>query len=313
MGSETEGDTSGTDTRHRVVVGVDGSRDAMAAVDWAATQAQLTGAVLEIVTTFGQGYGFLNPSEVERGMQNDIDQATARVERVAPSIDIITKTFAGSPGGFLIEESAPADLLVVGSRGRGGFRSLLLGSVSRRCVHRARCPVVVVGHHGSDDADDRGGQSEDRRAVNPGTDSDALETDTDTKEKVMTTTRTESAHRIVVGIDGSPSSLAALEWAADQAVLTGAALEVLMTWEWPIGIGFSPVPSGFDPAHDCETTLHKALAPVREAHPGVSVQGTVIEGHPAPLLVKASHGADLLVVGSRGHGEFTGMLLGSVS
>ena len=255
MGSETEGDTSGTDTRHRVVVGVDGSRDAMAAVDWAATQAQLTGAVLEIVTAFGQGYGFLNPSEVERGMQNDIDQATARVERVAPSIDIITKAFAGSPGGFLIEESAPADLLVVGSRGRGGFRSLLLGSVSRRCVHRARCPVVVVGHHGSDDVDAQPEQSEDERPVDPTTTSDTKETDA--KEIVMTTTRTDSAHRIVVGIDGSPSSMAALDWAADQAALTGASLEVLMTWEWPIGIGFSLVPDGFDPAHDCETVLDR--------------------------------------------------------
>ena len=59
--------------------------------------------------------------------------------------------------------------------------------------------------------------------------------------------------------------------------------------------------------------LNDVLKPVRAAHPGISIDPSVIEGHPAPLLVKASSGADLLVVGSRGHGEFAGMLLGSVS
>jgi nucleotide-binding universal stress UspA family protein len=120
-------------------------------------------------------------------------------------------------------------------------------------------------------------------------------------------------HRIVVGIDGSASSVAALEWAANQAELTGAALEVMMTWEWPYGYGWSPVPNDYDPAHDAEKYLADVLTPVRAAHADVSIQATVIEGHPAPLLVKASDGADLLVVGSRGHGEFAGMLLGSVS
>jgi nucleotide-binding universal stress UspA family protein len=121
-------------------------------------------------------------------------------------------------------------------------------------------------------------------------------------------------HRIVVGVDGSPSSMAALEWAANHAGLTGAILEVLMTWEWPASYGWSlPIPSGYDPQHDSAKALDKILKPVREGHPGVTIQSKVLEGHPAPLLVKASDGADLLVVGSRGHGEFAGMLLGSVS
>lgn len=121
-------------------------------------------------------------------------------------------------------------------------------------------------------------------------------------------------HRIVVGIDGSPSSMAALEWAANYAGLTGATLEVLMTWEWPASYGWSiPIPAGYDLEGDCERALGELLKPVREGHLGTTIQSEVIEGHPAPLLVKASQGADLLVVGSRGHGEFAGMLLGSVS
>jgi len=130
----------------------------------------------------------------------------------------------------------------------------------------------------------------------------------------VTSTQAGATHRIVVGIDGSPTSTAVAEWAAHQAELTGATLEALMTWEWPTSYGWSlPIPSGFDPGQDSETLLDEVLEPVRAAHPSVSIQATVIEGHPAPLLVKASQGADLLVVGSRGHGGFAGMLLGSVS
>jgi len=129
----------------------------------------------------------------------------------------------------------------------------------------------------------------------------------------VTITNEQSAHRIVVGVDGSPSSIAAVEWAANQAELTAASLEVLMSWEWPNGYGWSPVPTDYDPAHASEIALGELLEPIRTAHPGLPIQATVIEGHPAPLLIKASHGADLLVVGSRGHGEFVGMLLGSVS
>ena len=123
----------------------------------------------------------------------------------------------------------------------------------------------------------------------------------------------DSSHRIVVGTDGSPTSIAALDWAVNQAELTGATLEVIMTWEWPSSYGWSAVPDNYKPAEDFEDLLAKVMAPIRQAHPDLSIQATVVEGHPAPLLVRASRGADLLVVGSRGHGEFAGMLLGSVS
>ncbi len=123
------------------------------------------------------------------------------------------------------------------------------------------------------------------------------------------------SHRVVVGIDGSPSSVAALEWAAHQAELTGATLEVIATWDWPaaFGVAFSYVPSNYNPSDDARQILDDALEGVRSAHPALSIRSIVLEGHPAPILVEASRGADLLVVGSRGHGEFAGMLIGSVS
>ena len=120
--------------------------------------------------------------------------------------------------------------------------------------------------------------------------------------------------RIVVGVDGSESSVRALTWAAQQAQLTGAVLEVVTTWEWPTSYGWGLViPEGWSPTEDAQKVLDEAIEPVAGSHPGVTIRPTIIEGHPAPVLVKESEGAELLVVGSRGHGEFAGMLLGSVS
>ena len=120
--------------------------------------------------------------------------------------------------------------------------------------------------------------------------------------------------RIVVGIDGSPSSLEALSWAARQATMTGTVLEVVRTWEWPASYGWTvPLPDDFDPEADVAAALESALTEVRAEQPGLRIDARVVSGHPAPILVEASKGAELLVVGSRGHGQFVGMLLGSVS
>lgn len=125
---------------------------------------------------------------------------------------------------------------------------------------------------------------------------------------------TTATARIVAGVDGSESSLSALAWAARQADLTTSVLEVVTTWEWPTSLGWAvPVPDEFDPEAEVRTVLETAVDSVRQAHPGVAVDARVVNGHPAPTLVEASKGADLLVVGSRGHGQFVGMVLGSVS
>jgi nucleotide-binding universal stress UspA family protein len=128
------------------------------------------------------------------------------------------------------------------------------------------------------------------------------------------TSNDEPGRRIVVGTDGSPSSLDALAWAARQAAQTGSTLEVITTWQWPASYGWAvPVPDDYDPEEEVRDTLESILARVRAQHPGVTIDARVVNGHPAPVLVEASKGADLLVVGSRGHGEFVGMVIGSVS
>ena len=121
-------------------------------------------------------------------------------------------------------------------------------------------------------------------------------------------------HFILVGVDGSEPSLKALKWAAEQARLTGATLRVLTTWEVATGTGWVPTfPIDYDPEAIATTALDQAIAEVLGAEPGIEVQQIVKEGHAAPLLLAEAKGADLLVVGSHGHGAFAGMLVGSVS
>jgi nucleotide-binding universal stress UspA family protein len=117
--------------------------------------------------------------------------------------------------------------------------------------------------------------------------------------------------RIVVGVDGSAISGEALAWAVQQAALTHATLELVTAWHFPVSYGFPVVP-----AMDSETGARAEQDNAVE-HAGIALpQGTlrtVTQGHPVPVLREASQGAQLLVVGSRGHGGFSGLVLGSVS
>ena len=125
------------------------------------------------------------------------------------------------------------------------------------------------------------------------------------------------AQRIVVGIDGSPPSVAALRWAIRQAELTGATVDAVGAWQFPVSAGaygWAPE-SGFDNI-DFEGLTAKALkAAVDQVGPpsSVSIRQLVVEGNPAQALLDAAAEADLLVVGNRGHGAFADALLGSVS
>ncbi len=123
----------------------------------------------------------------------------------------------------------------------------------------------------------------------------------------------KESHRIVAGVDGSAASLRAIEWAARQAELTNATLEVVAAWEWPNSFGWSAIPNGYNPEEDAQKMLESLVASLHAAHPHLAITWKVVEGHPAPVLVSASEEADLLVVGNRGHGEFVGMLIGSTS
>jgi nucleotide-binding universal stress UspA family protein len=120
---------------------------------------------------------------------------------------------------------------------------------------------------------------------------------------------------IVVGVDGSKSSAGALAWAAAEARMRNATLKVVYAWHIPaLAYGaYMPVPSPDDLQKSFEQQLNEQLASVLGAEPGVPVSHVVAEGPAAEAIVKASAGAELVVVGSRGLGGFAGLLLGSVS
>jgi nucleotide-binding universal stress UspA family protein len=123
--------------------------------------------------------------------------------------------------------------------------------------------------------------------------------------------------RIVVGVDGSEPSKHALRWAVRQAELTGASVDAINAWDVPLYAGVAPIfetgTEGEVLAKAGERVLTETLAEVAGERPSVAVHPRVVEGHPAVALLRAAEGADLLVVGCRGHGAFVSALLGSVS
>jgi nucleotide-binding universal stress UspA family protein len=119
--------------------------------------------------------------------------------------------------------------------------------------------------------------------------------------------------RIVVGVDGSPAAGRALEWAAAEAERTGASLHLVSAWMFPMALGYAFTTTVHDVCQSAQDAIDRAIARVADVAPGVPVSGETIEQAPAPALVAAAKGADLLVVGSRGLGGFQELLLGSVS
>lgn len=124
--------------------------------------------------------------------------------------------------------------------------------------------------------------------------------------------------RIVAGVDGSPSSLAALRWAVQQARLTGATVDAVIAWHYPVlAVPVGPAPAAILDTADFEKAadevLTDAISAAVESSSDVRVNAQVKEGNAAQVLLDAAAGADLLVVGSRGHGGFAEALLGSVS
>jgi nucleotide-binding universal stress UspA family protein len=134
--------------QHRIVVGVDGSVPSKAALAWALGQARLTGAAVEAVIAWEfpsiTGYPVLvSDVDWEDLAARALGDAVAEVAADA-HVEIATKVRRGNAAEMLLEEAAGADLLVVGSRGHGGFVEALLGSTGQHCVHHATCPVVVI-------------------------------------------------------------------------------------------------------------------------------------------------------------------------
>ena len=120
-------------------------------------------------------------------------------------------------------------------------------------------------------------------------------------------------NKIVVGVDGSPSSVHALAWAARQAELTGAELHAVTAWRIPTTYGWIPSVADFDWRGHARATLDSAIKEALDDARAEHVRRDVEQGHATHALLRMAEDADLLVVGSRGHGEFAGMLLGSVA
>lgn len=119
---------------------------------------------------------------------------------------------------------------------------------------------------------------------------------------------------IVVGIDGSDPSIAAAHWAAEQARITGFHLVVVGAWQgFPAWGTVVPVPADYDPVADVRSMLDQIVEGLAAEFPAVIIDTRAVTGPPAEVLIEASRSADLLVVGSRGHSQVSGMLLGSVS
>lgn len=135
----------------RVIVGVDGSPQSAHALSWACCRAETCGDTVRAVCAWSLGASgedwIAQPgvsAEGERRAERMLRETVERVRSDHPAVNVETAVIEGPPARVLMDMSADADLLVVGSRGRGGFSELLLGSVTQQCVHHARCPVTVV-------------------------------------------------------------------------------------------------------------------------------------------------------------------------
>ena len=139
-----------------IVVGVDGSPSARTALCFALDEARLRGAPVRVVGAWhvpvaAYDRAFVPPDpvavrELEPQMRLVLERALEETGETAADVDVETVVREGTPAGVLLDEAQGADLLVVGSRGLGGFRGLLLGSVSQQCADHAPCPVVIVPH-----------------------------------------------------------------------------------------------------------------------------------------------------------------------
>jgi nucleotide-binding universal stress UspA family protein len=138
-----------SDDPARIVVGIDGSESSARALDWAVTEATYRRAPLHLVTAWmfpmAEGYAFTaTVPQVHEAAGEVCERAADEVRRRAPQLHVSTQTVQQTPGAALVAASDGADLLVVGSRGLGGFEGLVMGSVSQYCARHASCSVVVV-------------------------------------------------------------------------------------------------------------------------------------------------------------------------
>jgi nucleotide-binding universal stress UspA family protein len=267
----------------RVIAGVD-SADRTPIIEAAVQEARRSGAGLTIVHAFEMPVVF-GMQAWDGGFQDAVDASSAAlqaltedVRRDNPGVDVRCELLVGPAAYELIKASRTARLIVVGCRGVGGFEELMLGSVSSQVAAHAHCPVIVL-----------------RPA-------DA---------------RTHATGPVVVGVDGSPSSDAAVRFAFAEAAGRDATLIAIHTWSPASLISggglIVPVDSAEEEA-DAQAVLDRALSAVDTHFPQVAVDRRLVEQtFVEQVFIDASAHASLVVVGSRGRGGVAGVMLGSVS
>jgi nucleotide-binding universal stress UspA family protein len=274
-----------------IVVGVDDSTASERALDRALLEAEVSGRPLRVVHAWttpvwiggvpGFGYNALASSEdSERYAKELVEEILKKglARRVSDAaVDVRTEVVEGDPGRVLVEASQEAAVVVVGGRGHGYVKSALLGSATAFVLHHASSPVMVVPDPGSPAA---------------------------------------AFQRVVVGVDGSPASRAALRWGLEAARRQGCQLLALHAWLLTTTPGRQPMQ--FVPAlSEYETEARDWLVgEVADALPdrhGVDVQTELQHSSAAAALMDKAGPDDLLVVGSRGRGGFASLVLGSVA
>ncbi|HTK65412.1 MAG TPA: universal stress protein [Pseudonocardia sp.] len=271
-----------------IVVGIDGSFSAERAARWAAREARLRGVPLQLLHAYEFAADFAPDSErgsrsVFLGYGRDcLNQAAEQARGAAPGVEVSTELVVAQSVDLLAGRSKSASLVVVGSRGLGGVGGLLLGSVAVGLVSHAHCPVVIVR-----------GDEYDRPADEAAADPSAP---------------------VVVGIDGSEVSSAALAYAYEWASVHDAPLVAVHAWAvGSVDPSVAPLVDTEAMRGDAERLAAESLAGWREKYPDVEVRRVVVPERPAQALLEESGHARLLVVGARGRGGMSGLLLGSTS
>ena len=264
----------------QITVGFDGSTPAVEAVTWAAAEAKARGATLRIVSCYeiplaGDAIGGWAGTEAYATLMDASRDALAEMKHSvgtwAPEVQIITEPSAGPASSALVENVEPDDLVVVGASGRRGAKAAWLGSTPRHLVRHSPCPVVVV----------RGSASRGR------------------------------PDRIVVGIDGSPSSERALQWATDEADLHQVGVLIVHSWLYP----YLAVDTASSQARDLTNVdaaclVERAVESARERS-AAEIDSQLVEGGAVTALLETVRDGDLLVLGSRGRGAVKANLFGS--